>query len=310
MRRAIYTIVCLICIGYANAQQIREANPTLFPISEGYHFGYVSVSAGYTSLHTRIPNAAAKGNIGGAASIGYEYRNNGLWVSAGGGMSLVRSSLRVGNEVFDFYGMDTQGKATTFHYAVQQQDQMEWISLDVPVMAGYYWKGLHAGVGVKMQYFLHPSTHTTGTYSLSATNADYDVTFENMPEYGYTTYEVTQDEANETNIGVSLTGEIGYDILSQVFSHSRICQLVTVSFYFEYGLNNILKANPAPKDRLELLSPTTDATKATLHPTVNTYPAPARTVPYFTGIKITYSLGGNPQTRSGDLHKGCGCYDK
>ena len=308
VQRCVVFLFLFSCVFPIKAQ-IHEAHPSLFRASDSYHFGYVSVGAGYTNLQTAIPNVTPAGDVGGLAGIGYEYRNRFLWARAGVQMSLFHSSMKVGEERFDFNGYDTQGKKAVFHYDVSQRDQLSWTMFDLPLMAGYYWHGLQVGVGVKLSYAVKPMTHTDGTYTLSATNEAYDLVFENRPEFGYTDYQVSCDASNRVGFGVGLVGELGYDLMSLMYTNSRLCHLLTVSFYFEYGLTNALEKNPTPVNRLQLTSPTEDATKATIQPIMNTFSTPARTVPYFTGLKITYFIGGNTSDQEGGFHRGCRCYE-
>ena len=108
------------------------------------------------------------------------------------------------------------------------------------------------------------------------------------------------------NVGCSLIGEIGYDLLSSVPTRSRVCNVLKLSFYFEYGLNNILRATDTPQRRVE---PNRDnATQATINPYINTFANPTRTVPFFTGVKLTYMIGGSRTARVG-FHHGCMCYN-
>jgi hypothetical protein len=51
-----------------------------------------------------------------------------------------------------------------------------------------------------------------------------------------------------------------------------------------------------------------DATTAIINPYVNTFASPNRTVPFFTGVKLTYMIGGSRTARAG-MHHGCMCYN-
>lgn len=271
---------------------------------DNYHFGYLSGSVGYSMLQMNAAGAVSKGDVGGSVGLGYEFRNNGFWTSVGAQMSFHRSSLLVDTYTRDYDGHDTQGKATTFHYRVDQVDVQEWNFIDVPILFGYYVHGFHIGAGPKLSYALNPKSHLSGTYNLSATNKDYNVTFENMPDRGYTDYQFDGKYNNRLNIGVSIVGEIGYDLLKSVQSRSRLCHVLKLSFYFEYGLNNFAgKWDTKP----EMIIPDpSNATKATVYPYINTL-QDTRIVPFFAGAKLTYMIGGSRTARAG-LHTGCMCY--
>ena len=278
-----------------------------------YHFGYVSGHVGYSILSSRAAGVMPAGNIGGGFGVGYEYRNSGLWANLGVQLSFHRSSLVIDeyntrNETDQrpYKGFDTQGRSTTFHYRVHQTDNIEWNFLDIPVLFGYYTHGFHVGAGVKLSYAISSRTRAAGTYNLSATNDDLAVTFENKPEAGYTDYPFENSDNNRLNIGASVIGEIGYDLLSSAPFSSSTCHVLKLSFYIEYGLNNLAKGNDFTV-RSVVPNPN-NAREATINPYLNTVSAPARTVPFFAGVKLTYMIGGSRTARRG-FHHGCMCYN-
>lgn len=283
-----------------------------------YHFGYISGTVGYSMLHTNITSALPQGNLGGAAGLGYEFRNSGLWASVGVQLSFHRSSLIMDeydtrNEINQdpYRGYDTQGQKTTFHYRVNQIDELQWNFLDVPLMLGYYVKGFHFGAGIKVSYALNPQTRTHGTFHLSATNDNYPMPFDGMPDRGYKDYPFDQTYQNRLNVGVSLLGEIGYDLLSKAPQRGGMNHIMKLSFYVEYGLNNYLRDWDTAEMRVGVpsnIQKTEVAAQATIYPYLNTFAHPTRTVPFYTGIKLTYLIGGNPNIRYNSTHTGCMCY--
>ena len=307
-------IACLLMLAVsvgANAQSWQKRH-SAFEAGDNYHFGYVSGSVGYSMMQTSLPNAMPHGKAGGAIGVGYEFRNSGLWTSVGAQLSFHRSTLEVDEYIDNHDGLDTQNKPNTFHYRVNQVDEMEWNYIDVPLMVGYYFQGFHVGAGVKVSYALDPKVRTTGVYNLSATNHYYQTTFADMPEHGYTDYPYSGTSSVNLNVGASLIGEIGYDLLSSLPTSSRLCHLLKVAFYFEYGLNNQLRERDGETWKTKLTTEVApdkwDATKIQINPHINTFSKPARTVPFFTGVKITYMIGGSRTARVG-FHHGCMCYN-
>lgn len=293
-----------------------------FEGGDDYHFGFISGSVGYSMMQTSVPYVMPRGGVGGSVGLGYEFRNSGFWANLGAQLSFHRSTFTV--DQYDtrseanqaqYHGFDNQGKPATFHYRVNQTDEMQWNYIDVPLLVGYYVRGFHVGGGIKVSYALAPKTRTYGTYHLFATNDDYAVPFgeldNEMADRGYTDYTFDQRIDNRLNVGVSLLGEIGYDLLSSLPTSSRICNVLKLAFYVEYGLNNQLRNNDNPAPRVELPvseSGIKDATQAVINPQVNTFDKPARTVPLFTGVKLTYMIGGSRTARVG-FHHGCMCYN-
>ena len=305
MNRKLFVISCvaMLCCSMAMNGQYRSSGGGLS--GDNYHFGYVSGTVGFSMLQMSNPGAVSSGKCGGAIGVGYEFRNSGFWTSVGVQMSFHRSSLVMDEYTRDFNGFDTQGKATIFHYRVNQTDEQEWNFIDVPILFGYYIQGFYIGLGPKLSYALNPTTHSYGSYNLSATNVEYNVTFQNMPEHGYTDYSFDARTANRMNVGVSLIGEIGYDVLSMLGSRSRWCNVLKVGFYFEYGLNNF--AGKWETEQQNITPNPNNATQATVSPYINALNG-RRMVPFYAGLKVTYMIGGSRTARVG-FHRGCMCYN-
>ena len=308
MQRTVCLCMMVVCILPLSAQSFKRHH-SAFEDGDDFHFGYVSGSVGYSMLQTTIPNAMSEGALGGAVGIGYEFRNSGLWVNVGLQMSFHRSTLHIDPYTVTKPGEDTQGKQVTLIYNVQQKDQMQWNYLDVPVMAGYYIRGFHVGAGIKVSYALSPYTHSTGVYNLGGKYEAYDPIV--TEGHGYGNYEFSNTVKNQLNVGASIIGEIGYDLLSSVPTRSRICNVLKLSFYFEYGLNTQLREwGGAPQEHVSPATTAlpTPATNVTINPYLNTFDPPKRAVPFFTGVRLTYMIGGSRTARVG-FHHGCMCYN-
>lgn len=308
-------LVCLVVMmtAPAGAQSYRSRRSAGLTGGDDYHFGYISGTVGYSMMQTSIYGAMPQGNLGGAVGLGYEFRNSGLWVNAGLQLSFHRSKLiideystKIEPDQTPYRGVDTEGDPATFHYRVNQVDEINWNYIDVPLMVGYYTHGFHVGGGLKISYAINPKTHVTGKYNLSTTNDGLGVTFENLPDRWYKDYPYERTIENRLNVGVSLIGELGYDLLSSMPTSSRVCNVLKLSVYVEYGLNNQLRGWETPDKRV--VPNPKDMREATINPYINTFGSPARTVPFYTGVKLTYMIGGSRTARSG-FHHGCMCYN-
>ncbi|MBR5676627.1 MAG: hypothetical protein IKX20_00595 [Paludibacteraceae bacterium] len=309
MKRILFYCLAILLILPMNAQNSRRHH-SVFEDGDDYHFGYISGSVGYSMLQTSMPNAMPVGGVGGSIGAGYEFRNSGLWANVGVQMSFHRSTLYVDPYMREFPGLDTQGKSVTLQYHVVQQDQMEWNYFDVPILIGYYVRGFHVGGGLKVSYAINPVTHTKAEYNLMGLYEMYPEPFHDMPDRGYTTYEYDNRVANQLNVGASLIGEIGYDLLSSMPTRSKICNILKLAFYFEYGLNTQVRKWENPQAAIipnSAVNPT-PATDVTISPYVNTFATPARTVPFFTGVKLTFMVGSSRTARV-SMHHGCMCYN-
>jgi len=306
--RMVCCAVSVMLVMPLSAQSFKKhQNP--FEGADDYHFAYISGSVGYSMLNTTIQNAMPEGGIGGAVGLGYEFRNSGLWANIGVQMSFHRSKLLVDPYTRTLPGEDTQGKQVTLIYHVDQKDAIEWNYVDVPLLAGYYIRGFHVGLGVKVSYALKQDTRSQGTFTLSGQYENTDAII--TQGHGYGEYAFDNTVKNQLNVGASLIGEIGYDLLSSMPTRSRVCNVLKLSFYFEYGLNTQLRGwDGAPQSNIEPKAPTlpTPATNVTINPYLNTFDPPKRAVPFFTGVKLTYMIGGSRTARAG-FHHGCMCYN-
>lgn len=273
---------------------------------DNYHFAYLSTTAGYTMLSSSTPEGSIQGAWGGNIGAGYEFRNSGFWTSVGVQASHHRSGITLNEYRYDAKGFATNGDPVTLHYDVQQQDEHSWFALDIPVMFGYYKYGFYLGAGAKIGYYINPKTRSVGSYELSATHDQTNVTFSNMPNHGYTVYDYDYTHSASLKPQVALIGEIGYDVLSSVPSRSAVCHILKLGFYFEYGLNNLTGHSA----KVEAVVPDgNNATKADITPYLSASTTQGyRTVPFLTGVRLTYAIGGSRTAHRGMLHHGCMCY--
>lgn len=308
----------------ANAKYYRRAGGSNNRGSESYHFGYISGAVGYTSLDCQVPVLTPSGGVGYAVGLGYEFRNNGFWLSVGPQFGVHRSESTMETTKFEipdakgtyqFHLFDTQGDAVDkFYYDIEEHDTQDWQFIEVPILAGWFFHGFHIGLGPKISYSINSTVSSHGKYNLSAKNNGKDVIFKDMPEHGYGDYEYKYTNKATLTPMVSLIGEVGYDVLSAVPTRSQLCHLLRISFYFEYGLNSAVRPVDTNKrfDWEEVPNQTgvKDATKLIVNPYfASGMTERYRVVPFFTGVKITYLIGGSKHARAGGFHKGCQCYN-
>ena len=321
-RRVALMAIAVLVVSQPSWGQYRRRRGGLAD-GDHYHFAYVSGHVGYSILETHAKGVMPSGSAAGGFGIGYEYRNSGLWANVGLQMSFHRSSLKLDpyteKRTGMYYGStpilkefpdDPKQELDVFNYNISQKDEIQWNFLDVPVLFGYYTHGFHIGAGVKLSYALSSKSHTSGTYSLTYKPSWAQTEpWENMPDRGLTDYSFDNNQDNRINVGASLIGEIGYDLLSSMPTNSRLCNVLKLSFYFEYGLNNYNKGGD--KQRFVVLrdeNQNANITDVVFNPFLNTEASPARTVPFFAGAKITYLIGGSRTARAG-FHRGCMCYN-
>lgn len=291
------TVLLSIAVTAKNRYSITEDN---------YHFGYVSVGGGYTSLSSRMDNVSIKGGIGYQAGLGYEFRKHGFWVNAGLQFQNLSSSLKVDQFLYipPTGGMDELGNPVKeYRYTVDQQDKQDWKTIDIPIMAGCYNSGFYVGAGIKVAFPVYSAGKVSGSYDIDAVYERYVGVVSDTHYYKTYPYE---GSANRYTLRpmFSVLGEIGYDVLSSMGSNSWLCHMLKIGLYAEYGIKSI-KASPMAKP---LTINEANITDAVINPYFATPAGTERwTVPYLVGLKITYMVGGS-RSATATWHKGCQCY--
>lgn len=317
---ALLTMVLLLASPAVLAQTRRMLGGSR---DDNFHFLYVGGGAGYNTLFVSNGNTTSTGHTGGHVSVGYEFRLNGFWASVGPQLSFSNTTIALDPVIwkpkedrryaqYTFY--DDQDKVISPRYDIEQEDVIRWTFLDIPVMVGYYTHGFYVGAGGKFSYAISSDVVSTGNYTFSGT---YDLYGNNSPGpevgHGYIIahpYE-SKGEAIRTLPSFSLVGEVGYDVLSSTRQRGSICHILKIGFYFEYGLTNMVQ-HPEQESRYEFKTLDNrgnyDLRYPTIHPYFRGSADQARVIPLYTGLKLTYLIGGSKTAKSG-YHRGCQCYN-
>lgn len=273
---------------------------------DNYHFGYVSAGLGYTSLSYKSGDISVKGDIGYLAGLGYEFRRHHLWVSAGLQFQRLGSELDLKQYSYvpTVGGMDNLGRRVKeYRYTVNQHDKQNWMTLDIPLMVGYYNNGFYMGAGFKVAFPVHSTGTVTGTYDIDAIYDRYVGTITDMHYYKTYPYEGQADSYSLRPM-FSIIGEIGYDFLALLTTNSHICHVLKLGLYFEYGLRSV-KTSPLAES---LTINPDNITDVVINPYFATESGTGKwTVPYLVGAKLTYMIGGS-RSATATWHKGCQCY--
>ena len=275
---------------------------------ENYHFGFVYGVGAYTNLQIDISGTNPAGNFGGSIGAGYEFRNNGFWMSLGAGYHFHRSSITTDLYSDSRPGMDNQPqpKSVTFLYDVyNQKDKNEWGFVEVPLMLGYYVKGFYVGAGAKVAFPMVTDIKSSGKYEVRGLYEEYPDPFHDMPEHGYSTWDFETNSSVRLKPSVSLCIELGYDVLSTVYSQGSMCYILKIGGYFEYGLNSMVRTSDT-NVRLDIDPMNASSVKPM--PVLGGLTDAKRIVPYSAGMKITLLIGGSRNAR-GTYHRGCTCYN-
>ncbi len=278
--------------------------------TDNYHFVYLSLSAGYTSLSDNIQEVTSFGGFGTAAGLGYEFRHEGFWMNVGGQFQLHNSRSEIDEYVLNLEGLDTQQdrKPVTLQYRFHQKDEQRFTFVDIPVMFGYYYQGFYIGGGAKASIALSANTSTRGDFDLRYIYPQYI----DMPTPAVDNSSFSSSRKINPKVGGAFIGEMGYDILATQRTRGNVCHILKIGFYFEYGINNII-SGVAGAERITFPHTNDYGETIATRPEVKPYYASdikgQRVVPYFLGAKITYMFGGSRTGATGTWHRGCQCYD-
>ncbi|MCQ2341377.1 MAG: PorT family protein [Paludibacteraceae bacterium] len=277
-----------------------------------YHFGYISASAGYSSLSHNVPDMTTKGDWAMLLGLGYEFRMHNGWISVGAQFQRECSSATPADYIYrtPFGGEDNHlppRRIDYFQYTVRQSDQQKFHTIDIPLMAGYYNNGFYVGAGLKIGFSVQSTITTSGSYDLAAQYTEYVGLMQSTPDFThpiYHTYEIAEQQFKAPlRPQVSLLGEIGYDLLSTMQTNSTICHMLKIGVYGEYGLRSI-----HPADSPQPVQIDTDVTLGQITPyCLSTQTAGKHIVPFYIGVKLTYLIGGSWSTTR-TWHQGCQCY--
>lgn len=312
MKKLSWIIAMVLCplMAHAGGEQ--------FVNKDNYHFGYVSVAGGYTSLSQNVRNVNTTGSWGALGGVGYEFRKSNVWVSAGLQFMQLQSQTQVGQYDFipGFQGLDDQNKSVEYYrYTIRQTDHQLWREIDIPVMVGYFNSGFYVGAGAKAGFSVGSTITTEADYDLSAQYTQYVGEFKDVNYYKHYPLPSLQYDC-PLRPQFSVIAEIGYDVLSSVMSNSKVCHVLNVGLYAEYGLRSVRPADSQDPISLqgmnmeEAAQRGTDVRDATVNPYyLSTQTQGQRVVPYFVGLKLTYLIGGSRHS-GGTWHRGCQCYGK
>ncbi|MCQ2343640.1 MAG: PorT family protein [Paludibacteraceae bacterium] len=230
---------------------------------DNFHFWAVGFSGGYSTLVEDYRDLNTSGSVGFTGHFGYEYENQGFWLSPMLELQYFSSKAHSSVNVADSRIIDTQLKDATMHYEMMSglSEEQRFLYLNIPFMAGYYsHTGFYFGAGFRLGFNLGISSSSTFSYRTSATYDSYFDDFTDMPNHCYTDYTQTNDTAHFHSIfKVSFLAEIGYDVMAHKHRSQVKYSALKLGAFAEYGLNNVIdvegngkvcKANPTNASHL------------------------------------------------------------
>lgn len=277
-----------------------------------YHFVYVGGSAGYNSMFVNEKNLTPSGSVAGQLGLGYEFRWSGFWINVGAtlqGMSPAR--LTVADYQYTCSGYDEMGRPLReLTYTIDERDQVKFYTVGIPLMLGYYKEGFYIGAGAKLNYAVAGTASVHGSFSL---HGEYENFVGNwFDTHAYSNYPISEpSQSMKVAPHASVVLEMGYDLLSMMPTRSRTCQVLKLGVVAEFGVTSLYEGK---EGATHIVFPGAeegyDATKIHVRPYYGNGMSPEqRVLPYYTGLKLTYMLGGSRTGGTATFHRGCQCYD-
>jgi len=230
MKQKIISIILVLCICLPLTAQHR-------------HEFSANIGGGLSTLNYEPTFGKFTSGFGGEAGLGYHFFFSPNWgIGTGFNLALYNSEATTTNAFFGRFNTTTSsGRAIQFAYAFNDyKEEISAMMLTIPLMVQYQTGGkigLFAAVGGKVGIPLSADNNlTTGTLNTSAYFPDWHVTYNNLPQYGFGTYDGLNKENDlELNPAFMLSAELGAKFR---FGNSMY---LYVGGYLDYGLNDIRK---------------------------------------------------------------------
>jgi len=231
MKQKILSIILVLCICLPLTAQHR-------------HEFSVNVGGGLSTLNYEPTFGKFTGGFGGEAGLGYHYFFSPNWgIGTGFNLALYNSETTASNAFFGRFNTTTStGRAIQFAYAFNDyKEEISAMMLTIPLMVQYQTGGkigFFASAGGKIGIPVSAdNSYTTGTLNTSAYFPDWHVTYNDLPQYGFGTYNdgLSKENDLELNPAFMLSAELGAKFR---FGNSMY---LYVGAYLDYGLNDIRK---------------------------------------------------------------------
>jgi outer membrane protein OmpA-like peptidoglycan-associated protein len=253
----------------------------------------IHLGGGISSFQTRPTQGDNLMKLAGTTGIGYYYFFNPQWgIGAGLNFAVYKGGINI-NKYEDTQKAINPATSHTFDFMVSTsvfKEIQQTTMITIPMMAQYQTDGetaFFAAFGFKAGIPFSAKTRTKGVYTTKGYYQILNVTYEDLPEYGFVTDQPFP--TNKTELGLKspafmLAGELGFK-----WRLKKKISLYT-GVYLDYGLNNILvkeKTNAA-SDNLVVYQENKPAQFA-YNTAVNSYAR--RVAPLATGITLRLSFG-------------------
>ena len=233
MKQKIISIILVLCICLPLTAQHR-------------HEFSANIGGGLSTLNYKPTLGKFTGGYGGEAGLGYHYFFSPNWgIGTGVNFALYNSETTSDNVFFGRFNTTTSntfaGRAIEFAYSFgDYKEEISATMLTIPLMVQYQTGGkigLFAAVGGKVGIPLSANNKlTTGTLTTSAYFPDWHVTYDDLPQYGFGTYDgLSKENDFKLKTAVMLSAELGAKFR---FGNSMY---LYVGGYLDYGLNDIRK---------------------------------------------------------------------
>lgn len=171
------------------------------------------VDGAYVGQLDNVELTEVPSGVGASLGFTYEFQHKKFIINAGVGAEYNHTGMNVVNSKSSIPGMvDSQGDKCTLNYSFSdRKDNVDMLSLHVPIMLGAQWNRFYFLVGPKFSLCMMGKTKVKSNLSTTAEYTDYIGTWQNMPNHGYVS-DVKQTSKGDISFGPQLYGslEIGF----------------------------------------------------------------------------------------------------
>ncbi|MDR0693997.1 MAG: PorT family protein [Prevotellaceae bacterium] len=224
-------------------------------LSVAQHRHEISIGGGYglSSLQYEVISSEHKNGSGAHAGLGYNFYFAPNWsVKTGVGLGFFNAKTTLGstetyktieNSTVSYITSTVNGSGDlrfTYEYSGYEEKPSVTL-LTIPVMLQFETVGTTAfyfALGAKIGLPLSAQYKTTGQLKTTGYNLELQIPIDdNLPDYGFGTYNVNQTTNWDLNLAVQLSVEAGvkWRLTQQLSLYSGV--------YFDYGLNNLNKSD-------------------------------------------------------------------
>ena len=259
----------------------------------------VNAGGGFSGLQTRPTIGKDHWRGAWTTGLGYQYLFNPNWsIGAGINFSVYQGKMSIKDyhqsqiatnretgHTFDF-------EVSSPHYREKQRVMM----VTIPVIVQYQYpldeqKSFYTAFGLKTGIPVSAKSRSKGNFTTKGYYPNLDVTYEDLPEYGFVTNQPFPENKTTIRLKASVMASAECGMKWRLAGTTSLY----TGIYADYGFNNMLKNNDKTNKNL-VVHQTQSPAQFAYHSAAHMY---ARNIkPFAVGVTLRYAFGVNGKTRN------------